>query len=182
MSKQFSCPRRCSTILSAATRFGDAVAVLLGVLLLAGCGTNARDILYQAGSALGRTYLDQLLTDIANDLAAAVEEQPDDGEEPDDSNGDDGDTGNDNGGGSLDDLVPDAAAGEAVYTSKGCGSCHCADAAGNCALSAPTLQGIDRQLLDDVIRGSAAHLGGKPPLSDQELVDMAAWLASLGEP
>ena len=70
----------------------------------------------------------------------------------------------------------DAAAGEAAYAAAGCAPCHGDDAAG---VSAPNLQGPDRQTaLEERFAGGGNHLGTS--LTDQEIVDVAAWLATLG--
>jgi len=75
-------------------------------------------------------------------------------------------------------LVGDPVAGAAVYADSGCAACHCADATGGCALSAPALPGADAITLDDYLRGAAAH-PAKPALSDQDIADLAAYLDSL---
>ena len=78
----------------------------------------------------------------------------------------------------LRDLTGDTAAGATVYTSSSCCGCHCADAVGGCAMSAPSLVGVSLDLLDANLRGSDSH-PLKPTLTDQELVDLQAWLSSL---
>jgi len=152
-----------------------AIALALG---LAGCGTNLDEILFQSGTALGRTYLDLLLTDVANTLADRCDQddEPIDG----DQNGDAADDGNgDDGGvtdGGFEDLVGDPAAGEPLYAS--CAACHCADAVGGCLPGTPGVVGVSAETLDEFLRGDAPH----PPsdLTDQEIVDLEAYLASLG--
>lgn len=151
-----------------------AVALALGV---GGCGTNLDEILFQSATALGRTYIDLLLTDAANTLAERdQDEEPVDG----DQNGDDVDGGNGGDDGTTDggfeDLVGDPAAGEALYAS--CAACHCADASGGCLPGTPGIIGVSAETLDEFLRGDAPH----PPsdLTDQEIVDLEAYLASLG--
>lgn len=151
-----------------------AIALALGI---AGCGTNLDEILFQSATALGRTYIDLLLTDVANTLAERdQDEEPVDG----DQNGDDADDGNGDDDGTTDggfeDLVGDPAAGEPLYAS--CAACHCADASGGCLPSAPGVVGVSAETLDEFLRGDAPH----PPsdLTDQEIVDLEAYLASLG--
>ncbi|MGB2984628.1 MAG: hypothetical protein WBE26_01985 [Phycisphaerae bacterium] len=152
------------------------VPLLVG---LAGCGTNLNELLYQSASALGRTYLDLLLTDAANNVADALDE---DGAPPSDEGEDDGDTddGNgddeDGGGVSFDDLTGDPAAGEPLYAS--CAGCHCADASGGCLPGATGLVGASAESLDEFLRGGASHPSSD--LTDQEIVDLEAYLASLG--
>ena len=76
--------------------------------------------------------------------------------------------------------VADAAEnGETIYLSNNCAACHCADAAGDCALSAPALVGVGAASLDAFLRGGEPHSGGQLALDDQELADLAAYLASL---
>lgn len=158
-----------------------AVALFLG---LAGCGTNIEEILFQSATALGRTAFDVMLTEVANDLADALDcddMPPDDGDNGDDGDdtddGDDGDGGDGNGG----DDTGGVAAGEAIYADNGCAACHCADAVGGCALDAPSLVSVESDTLTSFLNGDAPHPGGTVDLSDQELADLAAYLASLGD-
>ena len=53
------------------------------------------------------------------------------------------------------------------------------DAAGGCALDAPGLQGASADVLDSNLRGDDAHAGGKFELSDQDISDLEAYVASL---
>lgn len=223
-------------------------------LLVGGCGTNFDEILYQSLAATGRTALDILLTDLANDLAdradgddaAADDTDGDDGtaDGDDTDGGGDSDGGDGTGGGldgaalfaancsachgsdgasgfapdvtgatadevlaamsltthgsislTVDELTAiamflggdgtadgggsiggDAAAGETIFTANGCGSCHCADASGGCALEAPDLHGADGDTLDEFLRGDTPHTGGKHDLTDQDLLDLKAYL------
>jgi hypothetical protein len=159
-------------------------ALMLGV---AGCRTNLSEVLLQTGAATGRTLVDLWLTDFANQLADSFE--PDDSApDDDDSTPDisDDDTGQDD-----DDDLPvdddgsggssgDVAAGEAIYTANSCGTCHCADAAGGCALSAPSIVGAGVGAIVAVLLGDASH-PSKVGLSDQGLADLEAYLGSLAE-
>ena len=98
-----------------------AAAWLCGVALVAGlvgCGSNFPELLYQSASAAGRTYLDLLLTDVANTVADALDREDEvspDGDDNGDDNGDD--DGGDGGDISFDDLTGDPAAGEPLYAS-----------------------------------------------------------------
>jgi cytochrome c553 len=65
-----------------------------------------------------------------------------------------------------------------VFTANNCAGCHCADASGGCALSAPPIIGVTAEMLDSVLRGDQAH-PTKVELSDQDLADLQAYLASL---
>lgn len=162
---------------------------LLGLGLLvgvAGCGTNLDELLLQAAASVGRVVVDQAITEVANEVADAI---ADDG--VDSTNGDvddgtdgsgDGDDGTggdgDNGGGGPDlPAEGDASRGATIYADSGCASCHCADASGGCALSAPGLVGVSATVIDDALRGGAGH-PTMPALTDQEVVDLAAFLAA----
>lgn len=165
--------------------------ILLAAALLvatSGCGVSIDQLVVQSGAALGRSYLDLLLTDLGNALAERAEQDQDlnGDDDADDTDGDgggdgDGDGGGDGdadgGGGSLDDLTGDPAAGEPLFAS--CGGCHCADASGGCLPGAPALVGVSAETLNEHLRGDAAH-PAKVNLTDQELVDLQAYLASLG--
>lgn len=166
-------PRRCRWLI------GRVVSVAGACALVAGCGTSFNELLFQSGAAVGRTALDQAFTDLLNQLANPTE--PTDGDGTNDpTNGDptgdptDGDpTGGDPGA-----LTGDATSGEAVYMVNGCGGCHCDDATGGCALSAPSIIAAEVPMVDDLLRGGASH-PVKPAVSDQDIADLAAWLATL---
>jgi len=151
-----------------------AVAAMIGA-----CGTNLQNLLLQSGAAAGRTYLDQLLTDLANALADARDAEDADGDDGGADNDNTGDNDNantnDNGGG---EIVGDPAAGGIAYESNGCAACHCPDAVGGCALSAPGLAGVTAGRIDDVLRGDAFH-PIKVDVSDQQVADLAAYFESL---
>ncbi len=168
--------------------FVAAVALSLG---LGGCGTSVNELLSQTSAAAGRTFLDLLLTDVANTLEDQLDslgEPADGGDQDADDDDSDGDTdggangdSSDNGGstgGGLDDLTGDPAVGETLYASNGCAVCHCEDAAGGCALSAPAIIDTTTQGLDGFLRGDEIH-PSKIDLTDQEIVDLQAYLASL---
>ncbi len=75
-------------------------------------------------------------------------------------------------GGSADD-------GEMLFADHNCSACHCPDAGGGCALSAPAVVGAAVELLDTFLRGAETHAGGTFPFDDQEIADLAAYLQSL---
>ena len=162
-----------------------AAAWLCGVALVAGlvgCGSNFPELLYQSASAAGRTYLDLLLTDVANTVTDALDREDEvspDGDDDGDDNGDDNgdDDGGDGGDISFDDLTGDPAAGEPLYAS--CAACHCADGSGGCIPGATAVIGVSAETLDEFLRGGAAHPASD--LTDQEIVDLEAYLASLGD-
>ena len=101
-------------------------------------------------SHLGTTLTDEEIEDVAAWLA---------GDETADDGGDD------------DEL----AAGADAFAAGNCGPCHGADAEG---ASAPALAGADEQAaLEARFSGGADHFG--TTLTDQEIDDLAAWLAGL---
>ena len=74
----------------------------------------------------------------------------------------------------------DAAAGADVYSSAGCGSCHTLAAAGSTGTSGPNLDDLQPDaatVAEQVANGG----GGMPPfkdqLSEQEIADVAAYVA-----
>lgn len=71
------------------------------------------------------------------------------------------------------------AGGETLFVANNCGGCHCADATGGCALAAPALVGATLETLTDFLTGIEPHTGGQFALSDQDLADLQAYLASL---
>lgn len=78
-------------------------------------------------------------------------------------------------------LTGDQAAGETIFTANICGACHCDDASGGCLPSAPALQTTDNATLLDFLVGDPLHTGGKfPDLTDQDIADLAAFLAQVG--
>lgn len=152
--------------------------VVLGVgLVLAacGCGSDLNEFLRQVGDSAGRVLVDVLLTDLAN-AVAEIGEQVDAPESPDPIDDDTGDPGDVPPPG---DVEPDAVEGEAIYAANNCAACHCADAAGGCALDSPALIGVAIEELDEHLVGDVPHAGGKFGFSAQDLADLEAYLASL---
>ena len=75
----------------------------------------------------------------------------------------------------------DAAAGEAVFASAGCGGCHTLEAAGSSGNVGPNLDEAKPELslvIDRVTNG----MGGMPPfkgqLSDKQIQDVAAYVVA----
>ncbi len=181
----------------AAARSLALVAVVLAAFCLAvgGCGTNFNELMYQVAGAAGRTAFDLWLTEQANQLADAHDQaadtddgdaedadEADDGADADDAgegDADDGADAGDGGGGDLDDLTGDPVAGEAAYAANNCAACHCTGSSGDCTRTGGALVGVDASTLDEFLRGDAAHVT-KPDLTDQEVADIAAYLASQG--
>lgn len=137
-----------------------AAALLIGAAA-GGCGA-LEPWLVQTGEAGARVLLDLLITGAQNEILDALQTPPvpGDGEPP-----------------PPDDPV---LAGQEIYTANGCWVCHCEDARGGCALDAPSNRNAGFVLLDSILRGDAEHAGGKFNLSDQELQQLEAFLASLG--
>jgi mono/diheme cytochrome c family protein len=76
-------------------------------------------------------------------------------------------------------LEGDAAAGEAVFASAGCGGCHTLEAAGSSGNVGPNLDDAKPDLalaLNRVTNGSGAMPSFKGQLSDQEIADVAAYV------
>jgi cytochrome c553 len=149
----------------------------------AGCGTNLNEVLFQSVAATGRTLSDLWLTDFENRLADSLDPNgapTGDGGSTTDQGGGGSDQGNGSGTGGGDgstDLTGDPAAGQTVFTTNNCAACHCADASGGCALSAPPIAGVASDTIDARLRGDATH-PLKVELSDQDLADLQAYLAS----
>lgn len=147
------------------------------VLAACGCGSDLNEFLRQAGDSAGRVLVDILLTDLANAVAEIGEwnDAPPTPDPVDDDTDDPADVP------PPGDLEPDAIEGEAIFAANNCAACHCADAAGGCALDAPALIGAAIETLDDFLVGDAAHPGGKFGFSAQDLADLEAYLAGLPE-
>jgi hypothetical protein len=166
---------------------GRSWPLLLAALAVpfAGCGTNLNEVLFQSGAATGRTLIDLWLTDFENRLADSLDgngaTSGDGGSTTDQGGGgsDQGNGGGTGGGGGSTGLTGDPAAGQTVFAANNCAGCHCADASGGCALSAPPIVAVSAETLDGVLRGDQAH-PAKIALSDQDLADLQAYLASLG--
>jgi|GEM_PF-2356971 len=146
------------------------------LMLLSGCGSNIEEALFQAASATGRQAFDLFLTDVANALAAGIENIADDVTNGDDGgngggadgggtdgggDGGSGGGGGDNGGGALD--------GGALFAAN-CAACHGADGASGFA---PDITG---STADEVIAAIMLGTHGSISLSDEELTAIAVWL------
>jgi len=153
-----------------------APLVATAMLGLSGCGTNLNDVLYQTVSASGRSLLDIFLTDLQNNLADSLDQttpsqtgdQTDGGITPPVDNT------------PIGELTGVPGTGDGIFVSNNCSACHCADASGGCALNAPSLIGVTTDILDGRVRGDVEHPGGKFNFSNQDVVDLQAYLASLG--
>lgn len=150
----------------------------ISAVTLPGCGVGVEQLLIDTGNSLGQTFLDVLLTEFANAVVDLVSPTGNTGTGTggDTTGGDD--TGGGSTGGDLSALTGDATSGQTLYGDNGCAACHCADAVGNCALSAPPVVGASAFDIDLHLRGANPH-PIKPALTDQEIVDLAAYLQSL---
>ena len=75
----------------------------------------------------------------------------------------------------------DAAAGEAVYASAGCGGCHTLEAAGSSGSVGPNLDDAkpDAELTTDrVTNGQGAMPAFKDDLSEKQIADVVAYVVS----
>ncbi len=176
--KNRSSNRRCRL---AQFRTIALLSMFVAIAAIVGCGVDVQNLFYQGAGALGRTYLDLVLTDLVNELADAQEgaDDQDDGDADDgdqDDGGDDGGGGNVDGDVPIDELIGDPAAGEPLFAS--CAVCHCADASGGCLPGTPSVVSASAESLDELLRGGGTH----PPsnLTNQEIVDLEAYLATLG--
>jgi mono/diheme cytochrome c family protein len=74
----------------------------------------------------------------------------------------------------------DAAAGADVYTSAGCGSCHTLAAAGSTGTAGPNLDDLQPDaaaVAEQVTNGGGGMPAFKDQLSEQEIADVAAYVA-----
>ncbi len=92
--------------------------------------------------------------------------------------GETGETG-ENGGGGGGGAQGDPAAGEEIYTSAGCGSCHVLEAAGSTGTVGPNLDEA-KPSQEDAVEQITNGGGGMPPFKDQlsekEIADVAAFV------
>jgi cytochrome c553 len=74
----------------------------------------------------------------------------------------------------------DAAAGEQVFASAGCGGCHTLEAAGSSGNVGPNLDDAkppDSRVIDRVTNGMGVMPSFKDQLSEQEIADVAAFVS-----
>lgn len=169
---------------------GTGIALLLFGL---GCGSGVSEALLLALESGARTAVDVFISDLLTNLPDIVTTLPPIAGEPADGDdivagdGDSGDGNDDPGGGDLPDdggggeLVANAASGEMTFVMNACGLCHCDDASGGCLSGSPDLRATDIETVREKLQGEPVHVGGKfPDLTQQELVDLVAFLADLG--
>lgn len=145
------------------------LVLLAAVASLSGCGSNASDILTQYAQAAAQTAVDQWLTSLANQINGTPIEPDDDDPTPGD-----GDTGN----GETDQPVGNPVQGEELYTANNCGGCHCPDASGGCALSAPAIIAASVDNVASILDVASGH-PFRPELTETDVGDLAAYLATL---
>jgi len=143
-----------------------------------GCGTNLDQVIYNALTATAQTGIDLFLTDLANEVVDAFDDedtddadQGDDGDMDTDGDADgdgDGDSNGMNGGGEP----PD---GAALYAAN-CSACHGADGASGFAPD------ITESTTDDLRAGLASATHGSLALSDAEIEAIAVFLGGAESP
>ncbi|MEK6676717.1 MAG: hypothetical protein AABZ47_13825 [Planctomycetota bacterium] len=74
-----------------------------------------------------------------------------------------------------------AIAGLELYSQRGCAACHCNDGVGGCNLDAPSLQGVSRQNIAEMLREDQVLFPHplKITVSDSQVGDLAAFFNSL---
>lgn len=167
------------------------ITLTLGLIVL-GCGTRFNEALLLAAESGAYTALDVFFADLQTDLPDQATLPPAAGEPGDetdaggDGGGDAGD-GGDTDGGDQDDgqggivLVGDPTAGGAFFVANGCSACHCDDGSGGCLPAAPDLRGTIADVIGRKLQEGTTHMGGAfPDTTDQELADVAAFLAGDG--
>ena len=159
----------CTSFLSRSLPARWLVGMIAVVLLLgmSGCGTNLADVLYQTAAAAGRTYVDLLITDVANDLADAIEDEVTGDDDTADGDDADGDDDGDDGGDDADDGG--AADGATLYANN-CAACHGADGASGFA---PDVTGLTA---DELAAGLESASHGSISLTDEEVAAIAEFL------
>ncbi|MCO6435935.1 MAG: hypothetical protein J5J06_02480 [Phycisphaerae bacterium] len=156
------------------------VLAIVSMLPASGCGTNFQDVLLQSGAAFGRSALDLFLTDLANALADALDEDNANTNTNENDNGNDNGNTNANNNGNANDNTNDngtpgpgdVASGETIVGSR-CAACHGADGASGFA---PDIQGVDEAAIEAMVGGAGGHI--MVDLSAQDIADVAAFLAS----
>ena len=92
--------------------------------------------------------------------------------------GETGETGEDDGGGGGG-AEGDPAAGEEIYTSAGCGSCHVLEAAGSSGTAGPNLDEAkpsQDEAVEQIANGGGGMPAFKDQLSEKEIADVAAFV------
>ena len=139
-------------------RWAAGLLSLVLLPILVGCGTNLEEVLYQTATAAARTCLDNILTDVANEVSARYDE--DDTVPADEEDGADG--GN---GGATD--------GAGFYATN-CASCHGDDEASGFA---PDVSGMTAAQL---AAGLESGTHGSITLTDEEIEAIADFLGGGG--
>jgi mono/diheme cytochrome c family protein len=131
--------------------------------LSVGCGSQIGDALLPVAQGTARGAADIALSSFADSLDAALNPPPEPEPEP---------------------ALPegDPVLGQFIFETHNCLYCHCIDARGGCAESAPNIQGASFELVDSQLRGEVTHTGGKfPEFTDFDIADIAAYLDQLAQ-
>lgn len=116
-----------------------------------GCGTNLEDLLYNSLAGLGRSAMDQWLTDVANNRA----DQDDGDDTPDDM--------------PPDETPPDTPDGATLFADN-CAGCHGADGASGFA---PNIRG---KTTEELLEGLALPVHSSISLTDDEVAAISEFL------
>lgn len=123
-----------------------------------GCGTGLDNVLLPVAESTARGAADIVLSEFALALDEALNPPP------------------------VPETPPegDPVLGMVIFETHNCLYCHCQDARGGCASSAPNIQGASYALVDNQLRGLITHTGGKfPEFTDFDIADLAAYLQEL---
>ena len=141
-----------------------SIVLAAPILLGFGCGTDVGDLLAPMAWSTASGAADILLSELALALDETLNPPPEPEPAPEPPVGN-----------------PDA--GQVIFDSYNCWSCHCADATGGCANAAPSLWGANYALVDDKLRGPLSHTGGKfTQFTDFNIADLSAHFQNLASP
>lgn len=144
-----------------------------------GCGSGIQQAIGGAAESGTRTFLDILLSDTLANLPDLFSFNGNG--TTDNTGGNTGGNGGNTGGSGTGgtggtDLTGVAADGEAIFTSV-CHACHCGGTV-DCSGGGIDLSGVGYDRIDEKLRGTSFHGGGKfPDYTDQDIADLEAFLA-----
>jgi mono/diheme cytochrome c family protein len=152
--------------------WGPVVLGLLFAVGVAGCGVNASQLLFSAADATGNTLLDIWLTEFANDVVGAGQEEANEntnenanenenGNANENTNTNENTNGNDNGGESP---------GATLFADH-CASCHGADGTGGFG---PDITGDSAAEISSALSSISVH--SSISLTEAEIADIATFL------
>ena len=157
------------------TRWSATFVIVILLIGMVGCGTNLNQILFQSGTAMGRTAFDLFLTDLANAIADGAEAD-DDAADTDDADDDDTDADDDADADDDDDDADDDGDDDGVIDGAGlyadnCSACHGADGASGFAAA------VVGFTADELAVGLESATHGSISLTDDEVAALAEFLA-----